>query len=200
VNVAKVGDPYGGIAQLVERYHGMVEARGSSPLTSTLWPLCEALELTGFWLGGLVAGEGSFNSYAIAQRFPNGSPRMRFRFSLQMAERDRRLVESLQAFLSCGSVYYRPARDTRWQPIVSLHVSAAAHHERAVIPFAERYLLKTSAKYRQFVDWRDGLRRHVSERPTQYGRGPSRCSVDQCDGPVRGRGLCRRHYYRVTGY
>ena len=34
----------------------------------------------------------------------------------------------------------------------------------------------------------------------EWGKGLSTCSVEGCDRPVRGRGLCRRHYYRATGY
>jgi hypothetical protein len=37
-------------------------------------------------------------------------------------------------------------------------------------------------------------------RPSRHGKAPSSCSVDGCGRPVRGRGLCRSHYYRATGY
>jgi hypothetical protein len=43
----------GDVAQVVERVHGMDEARGSSPRISTLRELS-------FTIGGLVAAEGSF--------------------------------------------------------------------------------------------------------------------------------------------
>ena len=32
------GEDQGGLAQLVERYNGIVEVMGSTPLSSTLWP------------------------------------------------------------------------------------------------------------------------------------------------------------------
>jgi hypothetical protein len=72
-------------------------------------------------------------------------------------------------------------------------------HKARTIPFAEACILP-SAKRDQFVDWRDALCRYEIERPTQYGRGPSICSEPACREVVRGRGLCRRHYYRATGY
>jgi hypothetical protein len=74
-----------------------------------------------------------------------------------------------------------------------------ADHHRATIPFADAYL-PPSAKRRQFEHWRSSLVVYERDRPTQWGRGPSTCSVDGCDGAVRGRGLCRHHYHRATGH
>jgi hypothetical protein len=68
-----------------------------------------------------------------------------------------------------------------------------------VIPFSERYLLPC-AKRTQFERWRDELLAYRRDRPSRYGRGPSTCSVPGCGRPVRGQGVCRIHYYRLTGY
>ena len=35
--------------------------------------------------------------------------------------------------------------------------------------------------------------------PSNWGTGPSPCAIAGCDKPVRGRGLCRAHYYAATG-
>ena len=76
--------------------------------------------------------------------------------------------------------------------------SHKAHRERT-IPFMDRYLLPC-AKRRQYERWKRALAAYEELHPTRWGQGPSICSVEGCRDPVRGRGLCRRHYYRATGY
>ena len=74
-----------------------------------------------------------------------------------------------------------------------------AGHREATIAFAERYLLP-SAKRDQFEQWRAEMDEYLQAHPSRWGLGPSRCSQPGCEKPVRGRGLCRAHYYRATGY
>jgi hypothetical protein len=76
--------------------------------------------------------------------------------------------------------------------------SQRAQRDR-VIPFADHYLLP-GAKRAQFEDWRAAYEHFQTLHPNRFGLGPSPCSVAGCDKPVRGRGLCRSHYYRATGY
>ena len=186
--------PSGGIAQMVERLHGMQEARGSIPRTST------SHDRLGFQLGGLVAGEGC---YCVTKRpvsfVRDGSPRRRFVFQLGMAERDRPLVEQLRGFIGCGSIRVAPPGRPHRQPTAVLTIASERQHLGAVIPFSERYLLPC-AKRTQFERWRDELFAYRRDRPSRYGRGPSTCSVPGCGRPVRGRGVCRIHYYRLSGY
>ena len=59
---------------------------------------------------------------------------------------------------------------------------------------------RESAKRDQFDRWREEFDTYERAHPTQWGRGPSTCSEPGCHKPVRGRGLCRSHYYRATGY
>jgi hypothetical protein len=115
-----------------------------------------------------------------------------------MARRDRMLLEALRSFLGVGSVHAAPAR-RHWQPVSTFSVNSHHAHRIATIPFAEMFL-RPSAKRRQFEQWRAQLDAHESRHPNPYGRGPSPCSVEGCGAPVRGRGLCRSHYYRETGY
>jgi len=116
-----------------------------------------------------------------------------------VARRDRRLLETPQEFLGAGTLRDLSARNAGWQPISELSISSAAVHRAATIPFAERYLLPCR-KREQFERWRDELVDYEVRRPSRYGRGPSPCCIPGCGKPVRGRKLCRSHYYRATGH
>ncbi len=151
-------------------------------------------------LAGLVAGEGSF--FVAAAHPPtrkDGSARLRFWFSITMASRDRRVLEQLHDLLGVGSIEDRPSRNGRWQPTAKLSVSSRLAHRTVTIPFFDEFLLPCG-KRRQFDAWRDEFEAYERAYPTRIGFGPSSCSIDGCELPVRGRGLCRRHYYRATGY
>jgi hypothetical protein len=116
-----------------------------------------------------------------------------------MASRDRHLLEQVRSVLGFGSIHDRQPARQHWQPTSALTVASRKAHLRATIPFAERYLL-TSAKRSQFERWRSELLDYDELHPNPAVRGRSVCSVDGCGDFVRGRGLCRRHYYRATGY
>jgi hypothetical protein len=116
-----------------------------------------------------------------------------------MAQRDRPLLEALREFLGYGSLYDRSPPNGRWQPTVTFTVNSITAHRFATIPFADQFLLP-SAKRTQFELWRRALDSYEKAHPNRYGKGRSSCSEPGCDRPVRGRGLCRTHYYGVTGY
>ena len=116
-----------------------------------------------------------------------------------MASRDRALLEMLRDFIGVGSISDSPAPREGWQPTSTFCVNSILAHHAATIPFAEQFLLP-SAKRRQFELWRFALHAYELEHPTKWGRGRSICRESGCDKPVRGQGLCRSHYYRVTGY
>jgi hypothetical protein len=143
----------------------------------------------------LVAGEGCFYTARKKRPFPDGSPRLRFVFAVAMANRDRSLLEALQAALGVGCISDAAPRKAHWQPISTFTVASLSAHLKATIPFAEQYLL-TSAKRQQFESWRD----HLLAYDQLHTPGRSICSVEGCEKFVRGRGLCRSHYYRATGY
>ena len=172
----------------------MDEVAGSKPAGST------SRVVSPWALGGLVAGEGCFSiTRASTQPRRDGSTRLRFVFSLTMATRDREIVEALRNRLGVGSIEFKRPRDPRHLEQVRLTVNSRRAHFLATIPFMERYLLP-SAKRDQYERWRDALIEHERAHPSKFGKGPSPCSEPGCYRPVRGRGLCRSHYYRATGY
>jgi len=155
--------------------------------------------MVGFTLGGFVAGEGSFIATPKRPPFQDGTERWRFVFSVTVATRDRPLLEALRAFLGFGSIRDVPPARAGYEPESSYRVASLRAHHAATIPFAERFVLP-SAKRNQFDAWREKLYRQECEHPNRYGKGASPCSIPGCDKPVRGRMLCRSHYYRATGY
>ncbi len=177
----------------------MDEVVGSKPISSTS-VLSQFYVMSASALAGFVAGEGWFSISRRKERFArDGSERLRFLFGVSVAARDRRLLEGLQQLLGAGTIRDLPPRRPEHLPISEFSIRSTATHRAVTIPFAERFLLPCH-KREQFEHWRDELYRYEAERPSQYGRGPSSCSVPNCENPVRGRGLCRSHYYRATGY
>jgi hypothetical protein len=147
----------------------------------------------------VVAGEGSFVITTVEPARRDGSPRVRFVFDVTMASWDRPILVALRTVLGSGSLNDRPARRAHWQPTSTLRVTSRLAHRRATIPFFDRYLLPCH-KRDQFDLWRAALASYDAIHPSRWGNGPSVCSEPDCDGVVRGRGHCRRHYYRATGY
>lgn len=189
-----LSDP-GAVAQLVERRTGSPKVVGSKPISSTL--LLPDLRPLGFMLGGFVAGEGSFSVTRKLPALRDGSPRLSFVFSITVAARDEAMLELLRSFLGYGSIASRKVINPKWQPQVVYTVKSLIAHEMATIPFADEFLLPSS-KRDQFYKWKESMKAYVDAHPPRRGR--STCKVEGCEKLVRGRGLCRSHYYQATGW
>jgi hypothetical protein len=120
-------------------------------------------------------------------------------FQVAVASRDRTLLEVLAMFLGAGGITDRGAARAGWQPMSTFAVSARVRHRLATIPFAEAFL-PMSAKREQFLGWRSSPDDYERLHPSTWGQGRSTCSVEGCLEPVRGQSVCRKHYYRLTGY
>lgn len=151
----------------------------------------------GHFFGGFVAGEGWFGVTRRLPPYGDGAPRLRFVFAVAIASRDRAILDELHEFLGFGSIREQRPRNPAHLPISTLTVASIRAHQAATIPFGERYL-PSSQKRNQFEQWRDKLQHHLVRRRPREER--STCSMLGCDKFVRGRGLCRSHYYRATGY
>ena len=175
----------------------MQEVEGSNPSSSTLRGFVGTLQLTAATLAGLFAAEGWFTTTVVG-RYQAGGDRLRFRLGVTMAARDRPLLEALRTMLGVGSIQ-EFQRDPRWQRAALFSVGSRRAHLNRTIPFLDAYL-EPCTKRRQYESWRDALLAHAAAHPSRWRAGPSLCRVPGCGRPVRGRGLCRRHYYRATGY
>jgi hypothetical protein len=118
---------------------------------------------------------------------------------MKMATVDQPLLEALRQFIGFGSIGASPARRAHWAPMSWFRINSRRGHHLGTIPFAETFLLP-SHKRTQFEAWRDAFLANEQRHPSRYGKGRSICSEPDCNDPVRGRGLCRRHYYRATGW
>jgi hypothetical protein len=116
-----------------------------------------------------------------------------------MAARDAAVVVALRDFIGTGSIARLAPRRATWQPTVSYSVTGRRGVRDHVIPFCDTFLI-ASAKHTQYVRWRYAFREYEQHFPSKWGSGPSPCAIDGCNKPVRGRGLCRAHYYEATGY
>ena len=183
----------GPVAQSVEHLHGMEGVGDSSSPRSTL------SEFSDWALGGFVAGEGCFCIARTVRIRRDGSARLKFVFQVTVASRDRYVLEALRERLCCGAIRDLEARGNGWLPASVYSIRSHYRHRVATIPFAESYLLPC-AKRQQFQRWRSELDEYERAHPNRFGKGPSACSEPDCENPVRGRGLCRSHYYRATGY
>ena len=187
-----LGRAPGDVAQLVEHHDGIVGATGSSPVIST--------DVVGFTLAGFVAGEGCFSVLNTPRTHRDGSPIHQFLFTIAVEIADSAMIHQLRDFLGgVGSIRVQPAGKPQWQPQVIYAVKSIKTHIDVTVPFAETYLLPC-AKRVQFETWRDSMNAYAERHNVRWGRGPSTCSEPGCGKPVRGRGLCRQHYYIATGW
>jgi len=67
-------------------------------------PFAEVFSRVGYTLAGLVAGEGSFIITRKLPAFANGDRRLRFVFTMTMAQRDRALLEALRTTRAFGAM------------------------------------------------------------------------------------------------
>lgn len=195
--VGNLSAEHGAVAQFGRAPAWHAGGRGIEALQlHSPWSPSSLSEVGGYALGGLVAGEGCFCVARTKHAFVDGRQKCRFVFQIHMASRDRALLTTLRAALGFGSVNDRAPRSNEL-PSSTLTVGSRKAHMAATIPFMERFLLPC-AKRSQFELWRDEMLAYDAAHPRRVGR--STCSVEDCPEPVRGRGLCRRHYYRATGY
>jgi hypothetical protein len=133
------------------------------------------------FIGGFVAAEGNFR--AVGQR-------PRFAFAVGLGAADSQSCEALYAFFGVGSIHRRARRREQCDDEVTFQVQGLRDLVDVVVPFMD-YHLPPSHKRDQYQRWRQELLTYWDYKARR--RRP--CSVEGCDAPSRGFGLCRHHYY-----
>ena len=130
-----------------------------------------------------MAGEGTFT----------GTKR-KHTFAVTLGEVDAGSCELLRSFFGVGYVYHYPRRQPHYDDEVAFQVCKTADLVNVIIPFMDEHL-PASYKREQYTEWRAkviNFWEHDMKR-----RRP--CTVDDCERPQRGRGVCRIHYYALYG-
>src|SRR5262245_26111158 len=97
-----VDDSLGAVAQLARARAWHARGRGfDSRQLHQAWT--SMWECIGYFLGGFVAGEGSFTTQRLSP-YPDGSERKKFVFQVTVASRDRPLIEALAMFVGAGAI------------------------------------------------------------------------------------------------
>ena len=141
-----------------------------------------AIDLAPF-IAGFVAGEGTFTH--------NGR---NFTFAVALGETDAGACELMHAFFGVGHVYHYPRRQPHYDDEVVFQVRKTGDLVNVIVPFMDEHL-PMSYKRIQYLEWRVNVIDYWEHRMKR--RRP--CTVDGCDRPQKGRGVCRPHMYEFYG-
>ncbi|HEY8215986.1 MAG TPA: hypothetical protein VIH82_02560 [Acidimicrobiia bacterium] len=135
----------------------------------------------GEFLGGFVAGEGSF--------YQSGEP-PKFVFAVGLGAVDAATCELLKTFFGAGHITHFPRRKPHYDDEVTFAIQSMRDHLDVTIPFMDAHLPE-SYKRTQYLAWREELLDYCEHRAKRRRA----CTVDGCDAPQRAHGYCRRHLW-----
>jgi hypothetical protein len=141
----------------------------------------------GHWLSGFSDGEASFMLRMQDHNYPGQGTykSVEARFTIELRDDDRTILEEIQSFLRCGYIVARKGRQG-WRPSARFYVSKASENFRLVVPNFERYPLRAK-KQRDFAIWRQavelvyGITRRKRAKPGRQGFGPVWTEKDVID-------------------
>jgi hypothetical protein len=122
------------------------------------------------FVGGFIAGEGSFVHVTLASRSS-------FTFAVALGETDAAACELLHAFFGCGTIHHYRRRQAHYDDEVRFQVRKLRDLVERVVPFMDEHL-PPSYKRDQYLAWRDELLdywHHRARRP--FAEVPERYSV-----------------------
>jgi hypothetical protein len=106
------------------------------------------IQLSPDYIVGLVDGEGSFTFRLNTN--PNRRNRMEPRFYLKLRAEDKKLLESLNHFFGCGSVYIQKDHRPGHSLCYRFEVGNRSDLKEKIIPFFQKHLPKSPSKLRDF--------------------------------------------------
>jgi len=103
------------------------------------------------FISGLIAGEASFSEHIR----DTGS--RRYRFEIQMSERDSELLHLVKNYLEVGNLYECEFEEENWDDTVDYSVQRADKLVHVIIPFIEKVGLRNSYKAKQYEEWKESI-------------------------------------------
>ncbi len=112
----------------------------------------ERPELAG-WICGFVDGEGCFSVSIIRNKTTSSGWQIFPEFVVTQGEKSRESLEIIKDYFKCGSIYQNRRRDNHKENLLRYCVRSRKDLIQKIIPFFERYSLKTAKKadYENFV-------------------------------------------------
>ncbi len=106
------------------------------------------VQLSPDYIVGLVDGEGSF-TFRINTN-PLRRNRMEPRFYLKLRAEDKSILDALQQFFGCGTVYIQRDQRPRHSLCYRFEVGSRSDLREKIIPFFKKFPLKSPSKQRDF--------------------------------------------------
>ena len=105
------------------------------------------------YIVGLVDGEGSFTVYVRDPEKPSANRRVTVepKFYIKLIERDKEILDSLQKFFGCGTVYFQKDNRPNHQYCYRYEVFNREELFQKIIPFFKKHLPKFPSKKLDFL-------------------------------------------------
>src|SRR3989344_2487850 len=105
------------------------------------------------YIVGLVDGEGSFTVYVRDPSKPSKNRRVTVepKFYIKLIERDKEILDSVQKFFGCGTVYFQKDNRPNHQHCYRYEVFNRKDILEKIIPFFKNHTLKFPSKNLDFT-------------------------------------------------
>ena len=105
------------------------------------------------YIVGLVDGEGSFTVYVRDPKLPKNNQRrviVEPKFYIKLVEKDKGVLERLQKYFGCGSVYFQKDTRANHQNCYRYEVYNRKDLFSVIIPFFQEHKLQFPSKRKDF--------------------------------------------------
>jgi len=115
------------------------------------------IEQKKYWLGGFIAGEGSFGAYP--KLYENRKNQLTISFVVEVNKNDTKIITLLQKTINCGNVKDNFKRNN----IIRFYICNKKDIINKLIPFCDKYLLE-SHKKKQYKTWKKEIIKYYKKR------------------------------------